>query len=166
MRVAYFLMSFVFLFGFSQNLLAQSDTNEAIEEILVEKKKENIWKTLAKITYKKEYNEIMGFKVDVPVFSQDVMDLEGQVIEVKGYIIPVEGYKSHHEFIFSAFPYNMCFFCGGAGPETVMEVEAIDPVKFTSKAIRLRGKMKLNSDDINNLMFKIVDAQMIKEKKK
>ncbi len=164
MRINYVFL-FVLFFGWSQISFAQSSKEEpAVEQS--EKKKENIWKTLAKITYKKQYNEIMGFKVDVPVFSQDVLDLEGQVIEVKGYIIPVEGYKSHHEFIFSAFPYNMCFFCGGAGPETVMEVEAIDPVKYTSSAIRLRGVMKLNAEDINNLMFKIVDAQQIKEKKK
>lgn len=32
----------------------------------------DIWQQLAKITYKKEYNEIMGFKVDVPVFAEDV----------------------------------------------------------------------------------------------
>jgi len=133
------------------------------QEESVKEKNENVWKTLSKITYKKEYNEIMGFKVDVPVFSREILALDGKVVEVKGYIIPVEGYKSHKEFIFSAFPYNMCFFCGGAGPETVMEVEAMDPVKFKSEAIKLRGVLKLNADDINNLMFKIVDAQQIKK---
>ena len=61
--------------------------------------------------------------------------LPGKEIVIKGYIIPVEGYKSHKEFILSAFPYNMCFFCGGAGPETVMEVEASEPVKYQADAI-------------------------------
>jgi len=134
---------------------------EAPLEEKVEVKKKSIWKTLSKITYKKEYNEIMGFKVDVPVFSEEVKALKGQEVELKGYIIPVEGYKSHKEFIFSAFPYNMCFFCGGAGPETVMEVESLDAIKFTSESIRLRGILKLNADDINNLMYKLVDAQLV-----
>jgi len=80
----------------------------------------NVWKTLGKITFKKEYDEVFGFKVDVPVFSDEVKALENKEITIKGYIIPVEGYKSHKEFIFSAFPYNLCFFCGGAGPVTVM----------------------------------------------
>ncbi len=140
------------------------ETKEIIENVdFKEEKKKNVWRTLGKISYKKQYNEIMGFKVDVPVFSDDVKALEGKEIEVKGYIIPVEGYKSHKEFIFSAFPYNMCFFCGGAGPETVMEVEAMDPIKFRSESIRIKGKLKLNAEDINNLMYKIVDAQMIKD---
>lgn len=121
----------------------------------------SLWKTLSKITYKKEYNELMGFKIDVPVFSDAIKALEGQEVEVKGYIIPVEGYVSHREFILSAFPYNMCFFCGGAGPETVMEVVAIDPIEYDADQIKLRGKLKLNADDINRLMFLLEDATLI-----
>jgi len=94
----------------------------SVSVIMTTSAQESTWKTLAKITYTKQYDELMGFKVDVPVFSEDIMAMEGQIIEVKGYIIPVEGYKSHKEFIFSAFPYTMCFFCGGAGPESVMEL--------------------------------------------
>jgi hypothetical protein len=122
---------------------------------------DGIWKTLAKITYKKEYSEIMGFKVDVPVFSEDVKRLEGKEVTVKGYIIPVEGYKSHTEFVFSAFPYNMCFFCGGAGPETVMEIYAKKPVEYTSQAVTLKGKLMLNDNDINRLMFAMTDAVLV-----
>lgn len=119
------------------------------------------WRALGKITFKKEYDELMGFKIDKPVFSKEVLAMEGKEITIKGYIIPVEGYKSHKEFIFSAFPYNMCFFCGGAGPETVMEVEAATPVKFTNEAITLKGTLRLNADDINRLMYKIENAKMV-----
>ena len=118
-----------------------------------------IWKTLSKITFKKEYDEIMGFKIDVPVFSSEIQALEGQEVTVKGYIIPVEGYKSHTEFIFSAFPYNMCFFCGGAGPETVMEVSSKEPIKYTADAITIKGKLALNAEDINRLMYIITEVE-------
>jgi hypothetical protein len=74
----------------------------------------------------------------------------------------VEGYKSHKEFIFSAFPYSMCFFCGGAGPESVMEVTAIEPVVYTAESIVLKGKLKLNSEDVNKLMFALTDAKIVK----
>ncbi len=122
---------------------------------------ENLWRTLSRITYKKEYDELMGFKIDKPVFSEDIKKLEGKVVEVRGFIIPTEGYKSHHEFIFSAFPYSMCFFCGGAGPETVMEVVASKAVRYTAEAITLRGVMRLNADDINRLMYALEDAEQI-----
>ncbi|NND30942.1 MAG: hypothetical protein HKN76_00030 [Saprospiraceae bacterium] len=124
---------------------------------------ESTWKTLAKITYTKQYDELMGFKVDVPVFSEDIMAMEGQIIEVKGYIIPVEGYKSHKEFIFSAFPYTMCFFCGGAGPETVMDVFASNPVEYSAEQVTLRGKLELNATDINRLMYALTEAELVEE---
>lgn len=129
---------------------------------LVSQTPDNVWKTLGKISYKKEYDEVMGFKIDKPVFGDQIKALDGKEITIKGYIIPVEGYKSHKEFIFSAYPYSMCFFCGGAGPETVMEVEATDGVKYSADAIILKGILKLNDKDINRLMYKIVNAKLIK----
>ncbi len=122
---------------------------------------ENIWQTLAKITYTKQYDELLGFKVDVPVFSKDVKALEGKEVEIKGYVIPVEGYKSHTEFIFSAFPYNMCFFCGGAGAETVMEVYASEPIQYKTEAIRIKGTLELNDSDINQLMYVLKNARLV-----
>ncbi len=123
---------------------------------------DNIWKTFSKISYKKEYDELMGFKIDKPVFSDQIKAMEGKQITIKGYIIPVEGYKSHKEFIFSAFPYSMCFFCGGAGPETVMEVQAKEAIKYTAESIVIKGTLRLNGDDINRLMFKLENVEMVK----
>lgn len=123
---------------------------------------QNVWQTLAKITYTKQYDELMGFKVDVPVFSADVKALAGKEVTLKGYIIPVEGYKGHKEFIFSAFPYNMCFFCGGAGPETVMEVFAKEPIQYQAESITLKGRLKLNDKDINQLMYILENAVLVK----
>ncbi|MBI5914343.1 MAG: DUF3299 domain-containing protein [Bacteroidetes bacterium] len=136
------ILTAIFSIGFSAQLLAQ----------------EHMWKTLGKITYKKEYDEMLGFKVDVPVFSNDVQKLEGREITIRGYIIPVEGYKSHKEFILSAYPYSMCFFCGGAGPETVMEVKGKSAVAFTAEPITIKGELHLNSTDINKLMYSLTNA--------
>ena len=123
---------------------------------------DSMWKTLGKVTYKKEYDEMLGFKVDVPIFSEEVKKLEGKEVTIKGYIIPVEGYKSHKEFIFSAYPYSMCFFCGGAGPETVMEVKAKNPVPFSADVITIRGTLQLNSKDINKLMYALSNVELVK----
>lgn len=148
------------------NLFAQVK-QDGLKEILKNQKADknvaNTWKTLSKITFKKEYDEMMGFKVDVPVFSDDVKALDGKEVTIKGYIIPVEGYKSHKEFVFSAYPYNMCFFCGGAGPETVMEVSAIEGVKFTAEPITLKGILQTNSGDINRLIYSMTKAVIVKK---
>lgn len=150
------LLLLLIVLGLSLSVSAQ---DEAAAIPVVEK--ENVWKTLSKITYKKEYDEFLGFKIDKPVFAQSVQDIEGTEVTVKGYIIPVEGYKSHKEFIFSAYPYNMCFFCGGAGPETVMEVESSEAVEYTAEQVVLKGKLVLNAEDINRLMYLLVDATIV-----
>src|SRR5687768_2402041 len=123
---------------------------------------ESLWKTLARITYKKEYDEFLGFKIDKPVFSDQIKALNGKEVTIKGFIIPVEGYKSHKEFILSAFPYSMCFFCGGAGPESVMEVMAIEPIEYSAEPVVIKGKLKLNYDDVNKLMYSMTDAKIAK----
>ena len=138
----------LFLLTLTAPLIAQSSGN-------------SMWKTLSKITYKKEYDEMLGFKIDIPVFSQDVLALEGQEVTITGYIIPVEGYKSHKEFIFSAYPYNMCFFCGGAGPETVMEVIATEAVPYTADPVTIKGILRLNATDINRLMYALEEVKKV-----
>ncbi len=120
------------------------------------------WKRLSKITFVKKYDDLMGFKVDMPVFSDEIKAMEGEEITLKGYIIPVEGYKSHKEFVFSAYPYNMCFFCGGAGPETVMEVFADEAIKYTADPIVIKGKLELNDSDINRLMYILNNVTQVK----
>ena len=121
--------------------------------------KDNTWKTLSKITFKKEFDEVLGLKIDVPVFGKEVKALEGKEVTVKGYIIPTDGYKSQTEFVFSAFPYNMCFFCGGAGPETVMEISSKQPIQYTSEPVYLKGILKLNGADVNRLIYSLEKAE-------
>lgn len=167
-KITIAIFSLFFIAAFSNLSTAQSSTQEDKKTSTVKaptqpSKAARTWKTLSKITYKKEYDEIMGFKVDKPVFSRDVLALEDKTIEIKGYIIPVEGYKGHKEFVFSAFPYNMCFFCGGAGPETVMEVKAKEPIKYSAEAVTLKGILKTNADDINRLIYSLTDAELVKE---
>lgn len=131
---------------------------------LIGQNSSSTWNTLGKITFKKEFDAALGFKIDKPIFSEEIKALSGKTIEIKGYIIPTDGYKSHTEFILSAFPYNMCFFCGGAGPETVMEIYAKTPVKFTSEAVTIRGKLELNENDVNRLIYAMTEAEQVDAK--
>jgi hypothetical protein len=123
-------IAFVFSFALPQHLQAQIPGEDG-----------GLWRTLAKLSYEKQYNDMFGFEIDMPVFSDEIKALEDQEVMIRGYIIPVEGYRNHKEFIFSAYPYSQCFFCGAAGPETVMEIYAEKPVRFTSEMIWLKGKL-------------------------
>lgn len=123
---------------------------------------QNMWTALAQVSYKKEYDELLGIKVDKPIFSKGLKKMEGQEIKLRGYIIPTEGFKSHKEFVFSAYPYASCFFCGKAGPETVVEIQAKKEILYTSEPIEIKGRLYLNDTDINRLMFLLKDVEKLK----
>ncbi len=122
---------------------------------------QNMWPALSKVSYKKEYDALLGIKVDKPIFSPDIRQLAGKTIRLRGYIIPTDGFKSHSEFVFSAFPYSSCFFCGKAGPETVVEVKAKKPIQYTSEPIEIQGRLILNDKDINRLMYLLEEVEKL-----
>lgn len=142
----FFAASAVLVLGFGESLAQQTAS---------------AWPTMARVTFTKEYDELLGLKVDKPVFSEAVQALDGETVTLRGYVIPTEGYKSHEEFVFSAYPYASCFFCGGAGPETVVEVLAKAPIAYSADAVTLTGKLVLNGDDPNALMYRLEEAEVV-----
>ena len=113
------------------------------------------------VTFKQAYDDVYGVLVSKAEVSPIVMALNGKEIEVEGYFIPLTGKIGQSHFMLSALPQNICFFCGGAGPETVMEVEAQEGVKYQDDAIYLKGILRTNADDINRLMYKLENAVVI-----
>ncbi|AFL82682.1 hypothetical protein Belba_0010 [Belliella baltica DSM 15883] len=119
----------------------------------------NVWRELSEVTYKigeDDFGELY-----IPVFSSKIKGLEGKVVEADGYIIPFEGMFKPEHIILSSLPLAECFFCGSGGPETVMEVMMKDPIKYTSKRVKVRGKLTLNDKDPEKLMYILVDAVLL-----
>jgi hypothetical protein len=123
------------------------------------------WKELAKVKLEMRFDEDFQLDVEYPVFSEAVLGLEGKEITVSGYLVPLEELgreASEQFFILSSLPFNLCFFCGNAGPETVMEVFTLDRVRFTTDMITLRGTLSLNDSDPMRLMYILKEAKQIK----
>lgn len=122
---------------------------------------ENLWKTLAKVEIEKKFDETLNFEIDFPTFSEEVKKLDGKTIELEGWMIPLEELQGESYFVLSSLPFANCFFCGGAGPETVAEVFAKEKIKYTEKRIRVRGKLKINADDPLQLMYVLQEAEIV-----
>jgi hypothetical protein len=119
----------------------------------------SVWRDLSDVTYKigqDEFGELY-----IPVFSDKIKKLEGKVVEADGYIIPFEGMFKPEHIILSSLPLAECFFCGSGGPETVMEVLLRDPIKYTSKRVKVRGKLTLNDKDPEKLMYILQEAELL-----
>ncbi|WP_297335454.1 hypothetical protein [Algoriphagus sp.] len=126
---------------------------------IVHAQSDNVWRNLSEVSY--EISEDNFGELYVPVFSDKIKSLEGKVVEADGYIIPFEGMFKPEHIILSSLPLAECFFCGSGGPETVMEVMMATPIKYTSKRVRVRGKLTLNSKDPEKLMYILTDAELL-----
>ncbi len=124
-------------------------------------KAQGVWKSLSEVSYK--ISEDQFGELYVPVFSDNIKKLEGKEVEADGYIIPFEGMFKPEHIILSSLPLAECFFCGSGGPETVMEVMLTNPIKYTSKRVKVRGKLTLNAKDPEKLMYILKDAKLVTE---
>uniref|UniRef100_UPI004047F06A hypothetical protein n=1 Tax=Algoriphagus sp. TaxID=1872435 RepID=UPI004047F06A len=120
---------------------------------------QEVWKSLSEVTYKISQDNFG--ELYVPVFSEKIKKLEGKVVEADGYIIPFEGMFKPTHIILSSLPLAECFFCGSGGPETVMEVMLSSPIKYTSKRVKVRGKLTLNTADPEKLMYILKEAVLV-----
>jgi hypothetical protein len=121
----------------------------------------NAWNTLAQVTIRQEKHKTGGYMVDVPSFSTALLLLNGKPITLKGYMIPLQELRQQYQFVFSRYPFALCYFCGAAGIETVVEVRSRQAIKFTEDNITLKGILKLNPQDTAHLLYILEDAEII-----
>jgi len=124
---------------------------------LLAQQKTSAWKTLGKVTMKTRQEK--GYSVEYPTFSAEVKALDGKMILLRGYILPLD-LDNPKQFIFSLYPYNTCYFCGAAGPETVIQTQSKDKIPYVDKPVWIKGFLHLNADDPNQLMYRLEDATL------
>ncbi|MCO5231001.1 MAG: hypothetical protein M9958_07575 [Chitinophagales bacterium] len=119
------------------------------------------WKILEGIGYQEKYVTKLEENFKFPVFTSFIKSLEGKQVEVQGYLIPFD--PTGKEIALSANPYAACFFCGKAGPASVMILHMKTPntkVKTDNYKI-IRGVLKLNSNDPEEFYYIIENAIIV-----
>ena len=96
-------------------------------------------------------------------FTEMIEQLDGTEMELEGFIVPLEGEKKQKHLFFSLYPYANCFFCGNAGPETVIEVLMGDDqyLEYTDNQIKLTGIFRFIPGDMESVMFKLEQAKLV-----
>lgn len=124
--------------------------------------KPDAWSLFAKTKFDPKYYEKMGEYLFYPTFPADLKALEGKDITVEGYYVPFAPEDGVY-IIISKYPMSQCFFCGGAGPESIAEVNFAKPQsKFqVDDLITVKGKLKLNSDDMDHVNFILEQAVLV-----
>lgn len=156
--VAYAFLLMVLVWLLPQSGFAQIDETE--EDKMVQEGWEK-WQLLAQVEYNEQYVEEVGGNILFPIFPESIKAMEGKTIVLTGYVIPLEETGDQNYFMFSSRPYNSCYFCGGAGPESVAEVYAGEQVPYTEEPVTIRGRLDLNGEDYNHLMYQLRNASIV-----
>ncbi len=116
------------------------------------------------VTSQTQYDEMMGMEITIATPLPHVEKLNKQEIEIKGYIIALSAKSELSHFMFSKFPKDMCFFCGGAGPESAMQVflKKGDKIDYISDKVILKGILNIQKGDPSGLIYTLSQAELIK----
>jgi len=120
------------------------------------------WKLLAKVEWSEKYSKEHDETFYYPKFGKEVLAMNGQPVQIKGYVIPVDVETGY--FVLSANPFASCFFCGQAGPESILELQLKEGgKKFKTDDVRtFKGTLRLNYEDLMHCNYILESAEVVK----
>ncbi len=105
-----------------------------------------VWELLALTTYQTDLDEYGNLQYTPKFPSNLENDFEQVEVAISGYLIPID--LEAQTYALSKNPFSACFFCGNAGPETVIELRFTKPPgRFATDAfLMIKGKLILRRD--------------------
>lgn len=120
------------------------------------------WDDFADVNFIPEFNEKYGVNFLMPTFGERIRSYTGTQISITGYFLDISG--TGEVFLVSKNPMASCFFCGAAGPETIVEVNFKERPPFkTDQIVTVTGLLELNRNDVDhcNYILKEATGQLI-----
>lgn len=118
------------------------------------------WINLADVSFEEKQMEEVELTYNHATFGESLKALEGQEVSITGYMIPMD--PMGITFVLSRNPNATCFFCGGAGPETVLQIK-VKPGKFkrytVDDRLTFKGILRMHEKDIDSLTYVLEDAE-------
>jgi hypothetical protein len=120
------------------------------------------WEDFGDVNFEPEYNEKYDVHFLMPQFGEKIKSFNGKEVKVRGYFLDISG--TGEVFLISSNPMASCFFCGGSGPESIVEVTFKDPPPFkTDQIVEVTGVLELNRDNVDhcNYIMKNVTGKLV-----
>lgn len=112
------------------------------------------WSLLSSVTTKPVNRRL------VPVYPEPVKALDKKVIKVQGFMMPLQPGEKQRHFLLSSVP-TTCSFCVPAGPEGLVEVRSVEPVKYSLEPVVVEGRLAVLDSDPYGLYYRLVDAKSV-----
>ena len=120
------------------------------------------WKLLGMIKFVKKQHKDYPEGVMFPVINSTLKAKNKKRIAMSGFIVPID----NTTYALSKNVFASCFFCGQAGPETIMGIKfkGATPKLKTDQYVTLEGNFRVNENDIEDWIYHIDDAIIVKGK--
>lgn len=113
------------------------------------------WSVLTDLTKKTTKDRI------VPMFNDAQKGLDKTTQRIQGFMVPLDAKPTQTHFILTSVPLT-CSFCTPGGPESMVEVKAKTPVRYSLEPVVVEGKFTVLSNDPYGLYYRMVDAVPVK----
>jgi len=117
------------------------------------------WKILGQIKYLKKSSSDYPEGVMYPVINTTLKTKQTKTIYMSGFIVPID----NKSYALSKNVFASCFFCGQAGPETIMGIKFKNPgTKLkTDQYVTLQGTFRYNDSDVEDWIYHIENAVVV-----
>jgi hypothetical protein len=109
------------------------------------------WSVLTDLTKKTTRDSI------VPVFNDAQKGLDKTVQRIQGFMMPMNARATQTHFLLTSVPLT-CSFCMPGGPESMVEVKAKTPVRYSLEPVVVEGRFTVLTNDPYGLFYRMVDA--------
>ena len=118
------------------------------------------WINLADVTFEQKEMDEVELTYNHATFGKSLKALADTEVSITGYMIPMD--PMGITFVLSRNPNASCFFCGGAGPETVLQIK-VKHGKYkrytVDDRLTFKGILRMHEKDIDSLTYVLEDAE-------
>lgn len=112
------------------------------------------WSSLSNLTKKTLKTRIE------PVFTAEQLALNKTVQRVQGFMVPMDTKPGQKHFLLTSVPLT-CAFCIPGGPESMIEVKASSPVRYSLEPVVVEGHFQTLTNDEYGLFYRMVGARQV-----
>ncbi len=90
-----------------------------------------------------------------------VLALNQKKVRPQGFMMPLGPGEQQRHFLLASVPLT-CSFCTPGGPESMVEVRTVQPVKFSQNAVVVEGWFHVLQNDPYGLHYRFTEAVGVK----
>lgn len=113
------------------------------------------WSTLAQVSQRVERTRL------VPVFTPDIQSLHQKTVRLQGFMAPLDPGERQSTFLLSAVPLT-CPFCSPGGAESIIQVIARNPIRYTMEGLVVEGRFHVLPNDSLGFFYRLTNAVSVR----